>query len=683
MEGLLNSLLNQSCLKPFGFAPRLSYNFPEITRNRHLNREPKSCTLRSNCARLGRDTTTGSRGASVTALDGDDKGEESNMDWEVEFLGELDPFGYRAPKKRGKEQRSKLLDNTDGMDWCVRARKKALRSIEARGMTDVMEDLVAVKKKKKKGKKKLESKKKIVKKIEDMEDDLEYSSEEDLPQPMQPVNDFGDLKRRVSMFADGMFVEKKEKTMEEFVNRLSQFSGPSDHRKEVNLNKAITEAQTAEDVLEVAYEIIVAVAKGLSPSPLSPLNIATSLHRIAKNMEKVSMMRTRRLAFARQKEMSMLVGIAMTALPECSAQGISNISWALSKIGGELLYISEMDRIAEVALTKVQEFNSQNIANIAGAFASMQHSAPDLFSELSKRASDIIHTFQEQELAQLLWAFASLYEPADLVFDSLDTVFKDPCQLKGYISGKTSNNDVQVSVDRSGASNGSLGSPILTLSRDQLGSIAWSYAVLGQMDRRFFTYVWKTLSHYEEQKISELYREDIMFASQVHLVNQCLKLEYSHLQLSLCGELEDKVALAGKTKRFNQKITSSFQKEVGRLLISTGLEWVKEYVVDGYTLDAVLVDKKLALEIDGPTHFSRNTGVPLGHTMLKRRYVTAAGWKVISLSYQEWEELQGAFEQVEYLRNILKNHIDEGYAKTTLTELSTKPCSSKREHPSI
>ncbi|KAL6626531.1 hypothetical protein ACP70R_030257 [Stipagrostis hirtigluma subsp. patula] len=582
---------------------------------------------------------------------------DATPQWQLDFLGADADADAGTPEPSEEEEEDDELLPAETTDWCVRARRAALRSIEARGLAPSLQKMVSTpkKKKKKKANKKKDLKKAAaeLKRRKKQRDASEEEEEDDDDDVVDDLRDMDDLELRVAQFADGMFDEKRQRNREAFVQTLSKFSAaPSNRSKEVSLNRSIVQAQTADEVLALTAEVIAAVAKGLSPSPLTPLNIATALHRIAKNMETVSMMQTHRLAFARQRDMSMLVGLAMVALPECSAQGVSNISWALSKIGGDLLYLPEMDRVADVAIAKVQDFNAQNVANVAGAFASMRQSAPGLFSALAERAAQLLQTFKEQELAQFLWGCAALNYCPHPLLDALDAAFQEDDRFQCRVSDVTSGVPRSSTEETFSGDDGNI-ARALDFSRDQIGNIAWSYAVLGQMGRPFFVHIWKTLSQFEEQRVSDLYREDMMFASQVYLANQSLKLEYPHLGICLSGDLEEKITRAGKSKRFNQKTTSSFQKEVGRLLYSTGHEWVREYTVDGYTVDAVLVDEKLAFEIDGQTHFSRNLGTPLGHTAFKRRYITAAGWKLVSLSMQEWEQLQGEFEQLEYLRSIL------------------------------
>ena len=103
---------------------------------------------------------------------------------------------------------------------------------------------------------------------------------------------------------------------------------------------------------------------------------------------------------------------------------------------------------------------------------------------------------------------------------------------------------------------------------------------------------------------------------QAHLASQFLRLDILTLPLfSLQVSVEAYREEARKVR------VSHSQREVGESLRRLGISHELEYITaDGlFSIDLAIVDRRIALEFDGPSHFTTNTLEPLGHTRLRDR----------------------------------------------------------------
>ena len=103
---------------------------------------------------------------------------------------------------------------------------------------------------------------------------------------------------------------------------------------------------------------------------------------------------------------------------------------------------------------------------------------------------------------------------------------------------------------------------------------------------------------------------------------------------------------------------SRLQRSVTDSLATVKPRFEEEYLEPrtGYSLDLALPSSRLAVEVDGPSHFLLPGGLgvrrPNGPTLLKRRLL-AAGWRVISVPFYEWDGFATAKERQTYLQGLL------------------------------
>ena len=61
--------------------------------------------------------------------------------------------------------------------------------------------------------------------------------------------------------------------------------------------------------------------------------------------------------------------------------------------------------------------------------------------------------------------------------------------------------------------------------------------------------------------------------------------------------------------------------------------------VSGYSIDALVTlnnGERIAVEVDGPSHFLGHSHQPTGSTVLKHRKLRYFGWRLESVLYWEW-----------------------------------------------
>ncbi|EOD13643.1 hypothetical protein EMIHUDRAFT_246741 [Emiliania huxleyi CCMP1516] len=114
---------------------------------------------------------------------------------------------------------------------------------------------------------------------------------------------------------------------------------------------------------------------------------------------------------------------------------------------------------------------------------------------------------------------------------------------------------------------------------------------------------------------------------------------------------------------------SELQCAVGRTLHESCDDFESE-IIDPqtlYSLDFASRAMRIAVEaapaVDGPTHFCCSLDllgqqVPSGPTLLKRRQLMAAGWRVINVPYFEWHRLEGPRERRRYIESRVRYAMD-------------------------
>lgn len=373
-------------------------------------------------------------------------------------------------------------------------------------------------------------------------------------------------------------------------------------------------------------------------------------------------------------------------IKDLSAAELANVGWAFSdlKAGATLLF----DKIAEQIPAKLEGFTPYEIVSLYGSFSKARPDQREVLLLLVKRAGEILDIFPSYVVAKLAHEIASTGGIGKEIFPAIaQQIILNPEKfsighlisiLWAFATTRIFDEELMKVISKRIKSEITL-NPTNFEKSIIVANTAWALATLDFFDQELLDaiagqalkvkdYIPQGIANvissfavfdYDNVEFFEEMFSKFRFTELAITHKTQLRTSYLHCEMKNPGRtikipnFAKKQMLQGIEELKNARYSVSNEENRVFDLISTLKKGGKQGLhVDIFSLDIAFEEEKIAIEYDGPCHFTDNGQRRLGNNKLRDRILSSMGWTVIRIPYFEWDPLDPN-EKLLYLQEKL------------------------------
>lgn len=436
----------------------------------------------------------------------------------------------------------------------------------------------------------------------------------------------------------------------------SPISSASPHQ----INEKFIQAKNPDKIIQICGENL---------SRLNHVNISTAIHRFAL-LSKYSLLNPNQKSFLKR-----IANIASSNFEEMDCRHLSIIAWSYANV--QMYNATFFNRLANEFLQKVENCSPQDLSNLLWSFATLNQKHESI-SPIVEECFKKIELFNHYDLAILLWSLATLnYMPHNSLLEKLtqeiskkiESLNVQDISLITWFYGKFKIKDETLFRAFTKII------PTMQLNPNVLCNIAWSYALLNIKDDLFFDFLAQTARKNrnltQDEKIiitwSFCVVDHPQISSLLKLLNEIdfdnlLKKHKTQLKFIylFCNSKPNLIFPGNKKlclsiKQHNNGIiqNSKLQQDIASYLSQLNISFKKEALINGLSVDFLIINRKIVIEVDGRSHYMYNSHEPTGKSSFKHRLIEAAGYKLLVIPFWIWDAFHTNKEKCNYLNDLL------------------------------